>query len=124
MKHALKCSETVTRLVLPYKDIFTTVYVLQAPEGVVVFDTATTVSDMEDHLLPLLEELGRRGEAVEYLTSSENDPCFRAELPECITCRYIGTGNTAYTTLTSLKLTPSYSPLRASMSSRSAAPRA
>ncbi len=52
---------------------------------------------------PLLEELGRRGEPVEYLTSSENDPCFRAELPECITCRYIGTGNTAYTTLNFLE---------------------
>ena len=52
---------------------------------------------------PLLEELGRRGEPVEYLTSSENDPCFKAELPECITCRYIGTGNTAYTTLNFLE---------------------
>lgn len=52
---------------------------------------------------PLLEELGRRGEAVEYLTSSENDPCFTADLPECITCRYIGTGNTAYTTLNFIK---------------------
>lgn len=52
---------------------------------------------------PLLEELGRRGKAVEYLTSSENDPCFTAGLPECITCRYIGTGNTAYTTLNFIK---------------------
>ncbi len=52
---------------------------------------------------PLLEELGRRGESVEYLTSTENDPCFSATLPECITCRYIGTGNTAYTTLNFLE---------------------
>lgn len=52
---------------------------------------------------PLLEEFGRRGETVEYLTSSENDPCFKAELPDCITCRYIGTGNTAYTTLNFLE---------------------
>lgn len=52
---------------------------------------------------PLLEEFGRRGEAVEYLTSSENDPCFKADLPNCITCRYIGTGNTAYTTLNFLE---------------------
>ena len=52
---------------------------------------------------PLLEEFGRRGEAVEYLTSSENDPCFKADLPDCITCRYIGTGNTAYTTLNFLE---------------------
>ena len=52
---------------------------------------------------PLLEEFGRRGESVEYLTSSENDPCFKADLPDCITCRYIGTGNTAYTTLNFLE---------------------
>ena len=52
---------------------------------------------------PLLEEFGRRGEPVEYLTSSENDPCFKADLPDCITCRYIGTGNTAYTTLNFLE---------------------
>lgn len=52
---------------------------------------------------PLLEEFGRRGEPVEYLTSSENDPCFTASLPECITCRYIGTGNKAYTALNFIK---------------------
>lgn len=48
---------------------------------------------------PLLEEFGRRGVAVEYLTSSKNDPCFTANLPTCISCHYIGTGNAAYTTL-------------------------
>lgn len=48
---------------------------------------------------PLLEEFGRRGEPVEYLTSSEDDPCFTANLPECVSCRCIGTGNKAYTTL-------------------------
>lgn len=52
---------------------------------------------------PLLEELGRRGVAVQYLTSSENDPCFTACLPDCIRCQYIGTGNTAYTTLNLLE---------------------
>lgn len=52
---------------------------------------------------PLLEECGRRGVPVEYLTSTENDPCFGADLPSCVTCRYIGKGNTAYTTLNFLK---------------------
>lgn len=52
---------------------------------------------------PLLEEFGRRGVEVEYLTSTENDPCFSAELPACITCRYIGKGNTAYTALNFLE---------------------
>lgn len=52
---------------------------------------------------PLLEEFGRRGEPVEYLTSSENDPCFSANLPACVTCRHIGKGNTAFTVLNFLK---------------------
>lgn len=52
---------------------------------------------------PLLEEFGRRGEAVEYLTSSEDDPCFSANLPACVTCRYIGKGNAAYTALNFLE---------------------
>lgn len=52
---------------------------------------------------PLLEEFGRRGVEVEYLTSTENDPCFSADLAPCITCRYIGTGNAAYTALNLLE---------------------
>lgn len=52
---------------------------------------------------PLLEEFGRRGVEVEYLTSTENDPCFSADLAPCITCRYIGKGNTAYTALNFLE---------------------
>lgn len=52
---------------------------------------------------PLLEEFGRRGVPVEYLTSSEDDPCFTANLPYCITCRFIGKGNAAYTALNFLE---------------------
>lgn len=48
---------------------------------------------------PILEALGRGGIPTLYLTSAENDPCFSAGLPDCITCRFIGTGNRAYTTL-------------------------
>lgn len=52
---------------------------------------------------PILEEFGQRGEKIEYLTSSEDDPCFNANLPDNITCRYIGKGNKAYTYLNFLK---------------------
>lgn len=52
---------------------------------------------------PLLEEFGRRGVEVEYLTATENDPCFSAGLPACITCRSIGKGNAAYTALNFLE---------------------
>lgn len=52
---------------------------------------------------PLLEEFAKRNIPVEYLTSTKDDPCFKAGLPECITCRYIGTGNAAYTILNFIK---------------------
>lgn len=48
---------------------------------------------------PVLEVLGARGVSALYLTSDEHDPCFSAGLPNCITCRFTGTGNRAYTAL-------------------------
>lgn len=48
---------------------------------------------------PVLEALGARGAPALYLTSDEKDPCFSAEMPACISCRFIGTGNRAYTAL-------------------------
>lgn len=52
---------------------------------------------------PLLEEFAKRNISVEYLTSTKDDPCFKAGLPDCITCKYIGTGNAAYTALNFIK---------------------
>lgn len=52
---------------------------------------------------PLLEEFGKRNINVEYLTSSEDDPCFKADLPQSISCRYIGTGNHAFNILNFLE---------------------
>lgn len=52
---------------------------------------------------PLLEELGRRKVSALYLTSSQEDPVFFANLPSCIEARYIGQGNEAYMTLNFLK---------------------
>lgn len=52
---------------------------------------------------PLLEEFAKRNIPVEYLTSTKDDPCFKAGLPDCITCKYIGTGNAAYTALNFVK---------------------
>lgn len=52
---------------------------------------------------PLLEEFAKRNIPVEYLTSTKDDPCFKAGLPHCITCKYIGIGNAAYTVLNFIK---------------------
>lgn len=66
---------------------------------VIYGESATYWSTFE----PLLRELGRRDEKVEYLTSTENDPCFSAGLPTCIACKYIGSGTKAYTRLNFMK---------------------
>ena len=47
-------NENIYRLAIPYKDIFTTVYVLKAPEGVVLFDAASYPQDITDWVVPFL----------------------------------------------------------------------
>lgn len=62
----------IARLVLPYKDIFTSVFVIRTKEGVVLFDTASSAADAENHILPWLEELGITEKMVRYLFLSHN----------------------------------------------------
>ncbi len=45
------------RLVLPYKDIFTTVYIIKTQAGVVLFDAASYEPDFDTYILPALQEL-------------------------------------------------------------------
>ena len=48
----------ISRLVLPFKDIFTTVFVVETEEGVLIFDTGTYPEDVTYRFLPFLEEKG------------------------------------------------------------------
>jgi hypothetical protein len=41
MESITQISEHIHRLTLPYKDIFTTVYTVRTPEGVLLFDAAS-----------------------------------------------------------------------------------
>lgn len=45
-------------MTLPYKDIFTTVLLLESPQGNILFDTAYNQADVQAQILPALEELG------------------------------------------------------------------
>ena len=47
---------------------------------------------------PVLRALSEMGQSVTYLTSAENDPVFEAQIPD-VSARYIGKGNSAYTSL-------------------------
>lgn len=71
----MKINESISRLTLPYKDIFTTCYTVKTPEGVLLFDTATTDVDVHDRILPFLREEGidpRKVKAV-FLSHSHGD---------------------------------------------------
>ena len=54
---------------------------------------------------PVLEALHQRGVKCTYLTSDENDPVFNAGLDDTVRSKYIGKGNTAYTTSTPISST-------------------
>ena len=64
--------EDILRIIIPYKDIDTTVYVLRSPEGLVLFDTASSDEDMETYLLPLMQELELSVQDLRYIFISHN----------------------------------------------------
>ncbi len=64
--------ENIHRLVIPYKDIFTTVYVIKTPIGAMLFDTATTDEDAKGYIIPFLEKLGITPDNLKYIFISHN----------------------------------------------------
>ena len=66
-----KINENIYRTAIPYKDIFTTVYVVKTPGGAVLFDATSFDEDVESHILPLLREIGVE-EELKYIFISHN----------------------------------------------------
>ena len=62
-----RINEYVTRVTIPYMDIYTTVYTVRTEEGYLLFDAASYDSDIDDILLPHLRELGITGENLKYV---------------------------------------------------------
>ena len=60
-------NENIYRLPVPFRDIFTTVYVLKAPEGIILFDTASYPQDITDRVVPFLEEIGVTADMLKYV---------------------------------------------------------
>jgi len=67
-----KINENIFRLTIPYKDIFTTVYLIKTSVGVVVFDTATTDEDVADYIIPFIGEAGISADMLRYIFISHN----------------------------------------------------
>jgi len=72
MKNLTRINEHIHRLVVPYKDIFTTVYFIQNQGKTIVFDTAAGPGDVEDYILPAMKELGITAEMMRYVFVSHN----------------------------------------------------
>jgi glyoxylase-like metal-dependent hydrolase (beta-lactamase superfamily II) len=62
----------IYRLVIPYKDIFTTVYLVKYEGGALLFDAATYDSDVDDYILPFLTALGGGDKELTYIFISHN----------------------------------------------------
>lgn len=62
----------IRRLVIPYKDIYTTVYTVHTDEGVVLFDTGATTEDVEQYVLPFLCEQNVTAEQLKAIVISHN----------------------------------------------------
>ena len=65
----------IFRFTVPYKDIFTTVFVIRSKEGVILFDTASCDEDVRDYVIPALKELEVTADMLKYvvISHSHND---------------------------------------------------
>ena len=67
-----RINANMRRMTLPYKDIFTTVYLLEGTHGFLLFDAASFPEDIDDILLPALSEAGVTRENLKYVFISHN----------------------------------------------------
>ena len=72
MKNIQKINENIYRLTMPYKDIFTTVYTIKTDNGILLFDAGSYDEDVENYILPFLEELEITEDILKYVFISHN----------------------------------------------------
>ncbi len=65
----------ISRLIVPFKDIFTTIFTVETEEGVLIFDTGTYPEDITRHLLPFLAEKKIPADAIRavFISHSHGD---------------------------------------------------
>lgn len=62
-----KIDNGIYRLRIPFEDLTTTVYSYKCEQGVAIIDSATYSSDVDDYIIPALNEIGVKREEVKYL---------------------------------------------------------
>lgn len=72
MTHITNINENIFRIEIPYKDIYTTVYIVKTEAGVLFFDAASSDEDIETFVLPYLAGIGITTDSVKYVFISHN----------------------------------------------------
>lgn len=65
-------NKNIFRLTIPFKDVFTTVYLIKTSEGAMLFDAASTNDDVENYIIPFLNELNISVDMLKYVFISHN----------------------------------------------------
>lgn len=73
MENLTAITGDIFRLVIPFKDIYTTVFLIRTPEGTVLLDTATYPEDVDTYILPALQALELAPPAWVVLSHSHGD---------------------------------------------------
>ncbi len=84
MKSFEKIADNIYRITTPYKDIFTTVYLLISENGAILFDSASFDADY-DTLYPALCEMGVTRENLRHIFISHNHTDHAGGLKKLIT---------------------------------------
>lgn len=67
-----KLTPDIYRLVVPFLDIYTTVFIVKTPDGYMLFDTATYPEDIDNYIVPALTEIGVSADELKYVHISHN----------------------------------------------------
>lgn len=62
-----KINKNIYRTTTPYKDIFTSLYIVKTAQGDLLFDAASFDSDVNEYIIPFLEFAGVTSESLKYI---------------------------------------------------------
>ena len=57
---------------VPYQDIFVGIYILRHPDGAILFDAAGEDGDIDNYIVPALEQLGIAAGELTHIFISHN----------------------------------------------------
>ena len=67
-----KIDNGIFRILIPFENLTTTVYIYVCKEGTAVIDSATYPSDVDEHIIPALDSLNIQYDTVKYLLLTHN----------------------------------------------------